>query len=158
MRHPISSSGFFGGEVEATPSAAQATPGEVQDPSWTLGQWSGASACSELENDFEKKVEVLNETMKELSQGNFQPLTAPLTKKWEDATPIEKSDCLKTAEMSCRIVCGVIAPNSKEKLYEALTMANKVQMSNDLVALATAYKNAPTKSLKTQILSLYALI
>lgn len=157
MRHPISSSGFFGGEVEATPSAAQATPGEVQDPSWTLGQWSGASACSELENDFEKKVEVLNETMKELSQGNFQPLTAPLTKKWEDATPIEKSDCLKTAEMSCRIVCGVIAPNSKEKLYEALTMANKVQMSNDLVALSTAYKNAPTKSLKTQILSLYAL-
>lgn len=56
--------------------------------------------------------------------------TSPLTKQWDEATAIEQHDCLKTAETSCRILCGVIA---------------------------AAYKNAPSKNLKTQILNLYAL-
>ena len=130
-----------------------ATPGTAQDPSWTLGQWTEESACSEYE-DFETAVEISNETMVKLSQGKFQPLVTPLLKKCDDATASEKSHCLKTAETSCRMVCNVIAPKDGDKLYEALTMAN---MSNDLASLTTAYKTAPTKILKTQILSLYAL-
>ena len=36
-------------------------------------------------------------------------------------------------------------------------MEKNVQATNDLRTLATAYKNAPSKNLKTQIFSLYAL-
>ena len=64
---------------------------------------------------------------------------------------------LKTAERSCRILCDIIAPNAGDKLYEALTMEKNVQATNDLGTRATAYKSAPSKNLKTQLLSLYAL-
>ena len=100
---------------------------------------------------------MFNETMEKISQGKFQPLKAPLTKRWEVATSNEKENCLKTAEMSCRLLCGVIAPNDPDKLYEALVTATEKQSSHDILTLTTAYKNAPTKNLKIQILSLYVL-
>ena len=62
-----------------------------------------------------------------ISLGKFQPLRAPLTKRWEVATSNEKESCLKTAEMSCRLVCGVITPNDLDKLYEALVKATEKQ-------------------------------
>ena len=156
MPPPTSSGSSVYGDVQPTPIGAQATPGAAQDPSWTLGQWSGHSTCSES-GDFKTTVDIFNDTLDKLSQGKFQPLKSPLRKQWDDATAIEQRDCLKTAEMSCRILCGVIAPNAGDKLYEALTMEKNVQATNDLRTLATAYKNAPSKNLKTQILSLYAL-
>ena len=63
----------------------------------------------------------------------------------------------KETETSCRILSGVIAPNTGDKPYKGLTMEKNVQATNDLRTLATAYKNAPSNNLKTQILSLYAL-
>lgn len=95
--------------------------------------------------------------MEKISQGKFQPLQAPLTKRWEVATSNEKENCLKTAKMSCRLVCGSIAPNDPDKLYEALVTAIEKQSSHDILTLTTAYKNTPTKNLKIQILSLYIL-
>ncbi|XP_068704868.1 uncharacterized protein [Montipora foliosa] len=85
---PNSSSSGFYGDVQPTPSAAQTTPGAAQDPSWNLGQWSGESSCSESD-DFKTTVGIFNEALDKLSHGKFQPLTSPLTKKWEDATAIE---------------------------------------------------------------------
>ena len=95
--------------------------------------------------------------MEKISQGKFQPLKAPLTKRWEVAMSNEKESCLKTAGMSCQLVCGVIAPNDPDKLYEALVAAAEKQSSHDILTLTTAYENAPTKNLKIQILSLYVL-
>ena len=100
---------------------------------------------------------MLNEIMEKISLGKFQPLKVPLTKSWKVATSNEKENCLKTAEMSCRLVCGVIAPNDPDKLYEALVTATEKRSSHDILTLTTAYKNAPTKNLKIQILSLYVL-
>ena len=117
-------------------------------------KWSAGRVCSESQHE---NFKMFNETMEKISQGTFQPLKAPLTKCWEVATSNEKESCLKTAEMSCRLVCGVIVPNDPDKLYEALVMATEKQSSQEILTLTTAYKNAPTKNLKIQILSLYIL-
>ena len=132
----------------------QATPYKLRDPSWTPSQWSAERVCSESQHE---NFKMFNETMETISRGKFQPLKAPLTKRWEVATSNEKESCLKTAEMSCRLVCGVIAPNDPDKLYEALVKATEKQGLHDILSLTTAYKNAPTKNLKIQILSLYVL-
>ena len=55
------------------------------------------------------------------------------------------------------MVCGVIAPNDPDKLYEARVTATEKRISHGILTLTTAYKNAPTKNLKIQILSLYVL-
>ena len=108
----------------------KATPHKLRDPSWTPGQWSAGKVFSESQQE---NFKMCNETMKKISQGKFQPLKAPLTKRWEVATRNEKENCVKTAEMSLR------GPG------------------NGILILTTAYKNAPTKNLKIQILSLYVL-
>ena len=110
--------------------------------------------CSESQHD---SFKMFNETIEKISQGKFQPLKAPLTKRWEVVTSDEKESCLKTAEMSCRLVCGVIAPNNPDKLYEALVTTTEKQGLHDILSLTTAYNNAPTKNLKIQIFSLYIL-
>ena len=89
----------------------QTTPNKLRDPSWTPGQWSAEKVCSESQHE---NFKMLNEIMQKISRGKFQPLKAPLTKRWEVATRNEKENCLKTAEMSCRLVCGVIAPNDPD--------------------------------------------
>ena len=58
-------------------------------------------------------------------------------------------------------MCGAIAPGSGEELFNSMaqsTQREKFEGSppSDLVVLMTAYKNAKTKNLKRQILSLYA--
>ena len=134
----------------------QDTPHKLRDLSCTPGQWSVERLCSESQHE---NLKLFNESMEEISLGKFQPLKAPLTKRWEVATSNEKENiyCLKTAEISCRLLCSVIAPNDLDKLYEALVMAREKQSSHDILKLTTAYKNAPTKNLKIQILSLYVL-
>ena len=77
----------------------KATPHKLRDPSWTPGQWSAGKVFSESQQE---NFKMCNETMKKISQGKFQPLKAPLTKRWEVATRNEKENCVKTAEMSLR--------------------------------------------------------
>ena len=55
------------------------------------------------------------------------------------------------------MVCGVIAPNDPDKLYEAVVTATDKRSSYDILTLTKAYENAPTKNLKIQILRLYVL-
>ena len=99
--------------------------------------------------------------MKKISQGNIPrkiPATeGPVNETLESCNVYEKENCLKTAEMSCQLVCGVIAPNDPDKLYEARVTATEKRISHGILTLTTAYKNAPTKNLKIQILSLYVL-
>ena len=56
------------------------------------------------------------------------------------------------------LVCKVIAPEDADKLFNALTSKeeDKCQVSDDLKMLMGAFKNANSKNVKTQILSLYA--
>ena len=56
----------------------------------------------------------------------------------------------------CRIICKVVAPRGSEELFQAVKQPNEDAATPELLSSMTAYKNAPTKRLKTQILSLYA--
>ena len=60
-------------------------------------------------------------------------------------------------EETCRALCNVIAPKDSEELLQAFKapITNEV-CSGDLKSLITAYKQAPSRNLKTQILMIYA--
>ena len=136
------------------------------DPPWTPGQWrereSGSS--SEDESSVEKErgevLQVYNEAISSiasLTERTVEPLTFRLMSRWDEATPNEKALCLEKVDEACLAVCSVIAPRDSEMLAKAYhDSALENVCSNDLQALLAAYKNAPTRSLKTQILSIYA--
>ena len=88
-------------------------------------------------------------------KAHHNPLTFQLEVTWESATPEVKAKCLKKAKEDC-LVCSVIAPESGADLYESLASPPPNEPSEDLKALMTAYRNAKTSGLRTQILSLYA--
>jgi hypothetical protein len=54
------------------------------------------------------------------------------------------------------VICEVIAPNAGEELFQAMNSTSDIHVSEELAALMTAYKNATTRKLKLQILSIYA--
>ena len=57
------------------------------------------------------------------------------------------------------MICEVIAPNAGKELFEAMnSTSDAVWVSEELTALMTAYKNAITRNLKLQILSIYHII
>ena len=58
---------------------------------------------------------------------------------------------------ACRAVCDVIAPKDSDELLRSFQESRReVGFSSDLKALVTAYQQAPSRSLKIQILSIYA--
>ena len=62
--------------------------------------------------------------------------------------------CEKKVDGACRAVCRVIAQSFSEELLKSyITRASR--SDNEVEALTLAYRQAPTKSLKTQILSIY---
>ena len=87
---------------------------------------------------------------------SVERLTFRMKVEWEKATEKEKQLCEEKVGEACRAVCGVIAPNASEELLKYIIKRASAS-NNELDALITAYKQAPTKSLKTQILSIYAL-
>ena len=67
-----------------------------------------------------------------------------------------------TSVYYCLLVCSAIAPGSGEELFKSMAQSAEGETfesspPGDLVVLMTAYKNAKTKNLKKQILSLYAV-
>ena len=85
-----------------------------------------------------------------------EPLTFILKKDWASATKKEKQLFEKKVDDACRAVCRVIAPSSSEELLKPyITRASR--SDNEVEALTLAYRQAPTKSLKTQILMICAL-
>ena len=89
----------------------------------------------------------------------IQPLTFQLTTTWDESKPEEKELCIEKATEACSVVCSVIAPKDGEKLFQAIQLpapAEHVGPTDDLIALMFAYRDASTKNMKTQILSIYA--
>ena len=92
-----------------------------------------------------------------LTEQKVKHVSVRLSKEWEEATANEKALCLDHVEEACRAVCNVIAPRGSEELLQAFkTPAVNEVCSDDLTTLITAYKQASSKNLKTQILSIYA--
>jgi len=85
-----------------------------------------------------------------------EPLTFVLKKDWASAIEKEKQMCEKKVDDACRAVRRVIAPSSSKELLKSYIMRTS-RSGNEIKALTLAYRQAPTKSLKTQILSIYAL-
>ena len=89
-----------------------------------------------------------------------ETLTLQLSGKWDNASKSEHDECISIAKEASCLLCHVIAPDEGKKLYQTLQMpqdqTTEEKLSGDLLAIITAYRNAPTRNLKTQILSFYA--
>ena len=84
------------------------------------------------------------------------PLSSLMETKWERADEEEKTQFVRKATEACKMVCSAIAPEAGEKLFQAVCKKEDPDIENELKPLLQAYKNAPTKDSKTQILSIYA--
>ena len=110
----------------------------------------------EEEKEADSIVAKFNQAMENLSElaGMDKPLElSHQLSDLESATAIEKSECMNTATDACKIICSIIAPNDGEKLFDSLPRVNS---NEHLLPLVTAYIQAPSSNLKTQILSIYA--
>ena len=94
------------------------------------------------------------------SGDNFSPLTSRLKTSRENFTELDRQESQEKALQGCLRVCEVVAPNAKGDLFQALSKSSAIawedDLSEELSALMTAYRDAPGKSVKLQILSLYA--
>lgn len=140
------------------------TPGppirtESADPPWTPGPWRELESDTSEDESEVDPVKVYNDAMSQIASlsdiKEVEPLTFRLTSNWEEATKTEKISCQEKVEQACRAVCNVIAPSPSKELLEAFKRSSSP--GSDLKALTTAYRNAPNRGLKTQILSIYVL-
>ena len=95
----------------------------------------------------------LSEGMKGIS---IEPLQHPLQSTLQHVSLKERAEYTEKAKAACRVVCTTIAPNDGENLFKLVQQPEEERISEELLSLLMAYKNAPTKNIKTQILSLYA--
>ena len=126
---------------------------------WTPGCSSTYFSDSDVEEKKEETDSIVakfNQAMENLSElaGMDKPpeLSYQLS-NLESATAMQKSECINTATDACKIICSIIAPNEGEKLFDSLPRVNS---SKHLLPFVTAYVQAPSRNLKTQILSIYA--
>lgn len=89
----------------------------------------------------------------------FTPLQSRLKSSWNEATQKQKKQCINVVKNTCEMLCEAIAPLAKNELlkslYTSLEEDSKPYISHEMETLMSAYKNATSKSLKTQILSIY---
>ena len=113
---------------------------------------SGSSSDDECSAEKDRDVlQVYNEAMSSIAS----PLSFRLVSEWDLATANERALCLDQVDEACRAVCSVIAPRDSEELLQAFEDLAPVNVfSNDPQALIVGYKNAPSRNLKTQILSI----
>ena len=134
------------------------TPGcnTSEDPAWTPGQWRAEQGYKDVMSD-EKPVrqtvlQVYNDAISQIAGITdlkaIEPLTFRLQYEWNVATKDEQMICKEKVDEACQVVCKVIAPHASEQLLHAYKQSARL--------LTTAYKNAPTKTPKTQIVSIYA--
>ena len=152
----------------ATPKTCNTCP---QDPAWTLSALSAGDSGSSDEEEHSavspQDAEVLHVYNKAMSQqaksasaDNFSLLTSRLKTSWENTTELDPQKSHEKALQGCLLVCEVVAPNAKDDSFQALSKLSSREseddLSKELSVLMTAYRDAPTKSVKLQILSLYA--
>ena len=77
---------------------------------------------------------------------------------WDQCSDVEKEAFLHKAKEACQLVGDVIAPHDGEVLFQAVQQKKHLGATTDagLEALVVAYRKAPSKILKPQILSIYA--
>ena len=79
--------------------------------------------------------------------------------RWEKCSFPKKSEFFQKAEEAYQLVCDVMPPRDGKALYQAVVDHEKkckTAIDIGLQILIFAYQNTPTKSLKTQIMSIYA--
>lgn len=89
-------------------------------------------------------------------EGRSSPLTCQLQTKWERVSEEEQTFFIRKATEACKIVCSAIAPEDGETLFKAVRQTDAPDVENELRPLLEAYRDAPSKDTKTQILSIYA--
>lgn len=112
------------------------------------------------DHDVEQAIQVFNASMANIADAIGKPRLEPLqvyVKQWETCSSSQKAEAVSKAEKACQLVCDVIAPNNGEALFEAVKKF-RIEDNDErgLRSLLIAYQNAPSKPLKTQILSIYA--
>ena len=146
------------------------TPKTMPVPAdWTPGQWMAEGSedseeeCSPVGEENDSLMFEYNKALPSLSEkvkvGKFTPLTFQLNTTWEEATQEEKEICIDKAMEGCKVVCEVIAPKAGDELLQSCVQSPDQEtetVSDELITLMQAHKYAPTRNLKTQILSLYA--
>ena len=76
--------------------------------------------------------------------------------KFAKVSPEEQTYFVRKATEACKIVCSAIAPDDGETLFKAVCNPEGPNVESELKPLLEAYRNAPSKVAKTQILSIYA--
>ena len=121
-----------------------------------------------MECPYEEKniVGVCNSAMDEIAglvspSTSQEPLCSQLKSSLKQVCKQERSHIVEKATEDCLLVCKVKAPNNGEELFESITTSTAETtsdhlVSDELIGLMTAYKNACTRNLKRQILRLYA--
>ena len=110
----------------------------------------------------EGPVQVFNSCMDSLPDAMRKPRIDPLQSQaacWENCSNSDRSAVIKKAEGACQLVCDVMAPNDGKELFQAIVEHHQNKRETGgagIQALVIAYQKAPSKSLKTQILSIYA--
>ena len=132
---------------------------------WTPGCWQGQGtggwSSQEEEAEEESVLLVFNSTMCQLSKEtlnalSFSPLTFQLQKTWDEAKESKKKICIEKANKACGIVCEIVAPKAGQQLFRSCRRLDRGSDLQEFIPLMQPYKNASTKNVKMQILSLYA--
>ena len=84
------------------------------------------------------------------------PLTCQLQTKWERVSQEEQTFFIRKTTRACKTVCSAIALEHGEALLEAVSKTDGHDVENELRPLLEAYRDAPSKDTKTQILRIYA--
>lgn len=108
----------------------------------------------------EQNLAVINESIDALAkcsdEGRTSPLTCQMQTTWEETGKEARKAFVRKAKEACMVVCMAIAPEDGARLFKAVCQDGNPDIEKELQPLLSAYKNAPTKEAKTQILSIYA--
>lgn len=125
----------------------------------TPSKWREDESDTSADESETDPLKVYNDAMSQIASltdmKTVEQLTFRLAADWESATANEKALCEERVDEACQAVCKVIAPNASEELLEAYK--NSLTVDKGESTLTAAYRQAPTKNLKTQILNIYAL-
>ncbi|CAB3997609.1 Hypothetical predicted protein [Paramuricea clavata] len=135
-------------------------------PDWTPGccsdRESGGSLealCADSPNRRDKAVQDFNESMSKIAAhtpvGAIEPLVFQLPASWDEAKIEDKKICKERALDACQTVCEFIVPKDGNKLFQAIQQEPRGP-TTELIALMCAYRDAQTRNVKRQILSIYA--
>ena len=119
--------------------------------------------CGLSAENIESPVQVFNACVGRLADAINKPRIEPLESQvafLENCCKAKRSAVGQKAEEACQLLfCDVIAPNDGKQLFQEIVSQHQSKSGTGdagLQALVVAYQNAPSKSLKTQILSIFA--